>query len=42
MMSGLLRASRTAWMRWHSALCAGQAATAHALPQKRDTWQPAQ
>jgi hypothetical protein len=37
-----VRSSRAAWMRWHSALCAGQAATKQALPQKRALRQPVQ
>jgi len=41
-MFGRARSSRTDWMRWHSALCAGQAATAHALPQYRALRQPVQ
>jgi len=41
-MLGLLRSSRAACTRWHSALCAGQAALKHALPQKRALRQPVQ
>jgi hypothetical protein len=37
-----LRSSRAACTRWHSALCAGQAALKHALPQKRALRQPVQ
>ena len=40
--TGRLRSSRAALMRWQSALCAGQAATAHALPQYRALRQPVQ